>query len=574
MELKLILRYLKPRYRVMFFGFVIKVLGTVMDLFLPYILAHIIDNVVPTGVKGAIFLWGGIMIFCSVIALLGNIWANRIASAVARDTTRAVRHELFTKVMYLSSAQLDDLTVPSLESRLTSDTYQIHRVLGMVQRLGVRAPMLLLGGIAMTLSLDPVLTLVMTATLPFIGFTVYLVSGKGIPMFTDVQNGVDGMTRVVRENARGIRVVKALSKTDYERRHFDKANRELVRLEKKANLTMSLTNPLMTMFLNIGLATVILAGAFRVRDGVTGAGVIIAFMSYFTIVTNAMLSITRIFTMLSRGSASAKRIEEVMELSPDLPVIEASGAPACGGYLVFEDVGFSYDGASKNLSNISFSLGKGETLGIIGSTGSGKSTLIQLIMRYYDADKGRIFVDGKDVRSYKTEELRSKIGIVHQNDFLYNDTIEDNIKFGRELSHEEVVRAAEIACASDFIEDKEGGYQHVLTAKGTNVSGGQKQRLLIARALAGSPELLILDDSSSALDYKTDAALRSGINANFSGTTTVVVAQRVSSIMNSDLILVLEHGEIIASGSHDELMESCDVYREISETQMGGAILD
>lgn len=572
--MKLMIKYMGRFAGSMLTGLLIKIVGTLMDLVLPYILAHIVDDVVPTGERNAIFIWGGVMIVCSVIALVGNVIANRIASAVARDTTKAIRHDLFKKVMYLSSEKLDKLTIPSLESRLTSDTFQIHRVVGMAQRMGVRAPILLIGGVCLTFFLDPILTLVMVATLPFIGATVYFVSKKGIPMFTEVQRGVDNMTRVVRENAQGVRVVKALSKTDYERRHFDKANRDLVRLEKKANLTMALTNPMMTLFLNIGLAAVILVGAYRVRDGVCEPGVIIAFMSYFTIVTNAMLTITRIFTMMSKGTASANRIAEVLELEPDLPILDNDERTDGDGYLIFEQVNFSYNKVKNNLSNINFSLPKGATLGIIGSTGSGKSTLIQLIMRYYDPDSGRVLVAGKDVRSYRPEELHSKIGIVRQNDFLYNDTIEENIKFGRDISHEDIVRAAKTAQADGFIRETEGGYSHMLTAKGTNVSGGQKQRLLIARALAASPELLILDDSSSALDYKTDATLRRAVRENYADTTTVVVAQRVSSIMNADLILVLENGEVIAAGKHDELLLSCEVYREISDTQLGGAILD
>ncbi len=558
----------------MLWGLFIKILGTLMDLVLPYILAHIIDDVVPRGNQNAIFIWGAIMIFCSVAALLWNIYANRIASRVARDTTKSIRHDLFEKVMYLSASQLDELTVPSLESRLTSDTFQIHRVVGMMQRIGVRAPILLVGGILLTLTLDSVLTLVMVATLPFIGITVYFVSRKGIPMFTQVQKGVDNMTRVVRENAQGIRVVKALSKTDYERRHFEEVNRELVALEKRASLTMAITNPMMTLFLNVGLAAVILVGAFRVKGELTDTGVIIAFMSYFTIVTNAMLTITRIFTMMSRGTASANRIEEVLSLQSDLDVVKDEASPAKEGYIVFENVDFSYNKVKNNLSNISFSLPKGGTLGIIGATGSGKSTLIQLLMRCYDADSGRIFVDGRDVRSYEIEELHSKIGIVRQNDFLYNDTIEENIRFGRDISSEDIVKAAKAAQAHQFISETADGYDHMLNAKGTNVSGGQKQRLLIARALASSPELLVFDDSSSALDYKTDAALRRAIAENYGGATMVVVAQRVSSIMSSDLILVLDGGRIIGHGKHEELMENCMIYREISDSQLGGAILE
>lgn len=578
----LIIKYIKPFYKLMSVGLAIKVVGTLMDLALPYILARIIDVVVPSEDLVAVFYWGGIMILCSAIALFGNVIANRIAARVARNTTEKIRHELFKRVMYLSSAQVDKLTIPSLESRLTSDTYQVHQVVGMSQRIGVRAPILLIGGVAISFTLDAMLTLVMVATLPFIGITVFCISKKGIPLFTEVQKKVDGMTRVVRENAQGIRVVKALSKTDYECRHFDTVNKALVKTEKKATLTMSLTNPLMTLFLNIGLAAVILVGAYRVNVGISEAGVIIAFLSYFTIVTNAMMTITRIFTMISRGTASAKRIEEVLNMPMDLaPIPESENECKCSeeGYIVFDKVNFAYNGVNENLSDISFSLKKGETLGIIGSTGSGKSTLIQLLMRYYDANSGSIYVDGRDIRTYNAEEYHSKIGIVRQNDFIYNDTIEENIKFGRDIPHEDVAFAARTACAENFILDADDGlgnkgYDYILEAKGANISGGQKQRLLIARALAGKPELLILDDSSSALDYKTDAALRRAIAEHYSNTTMVVVAQRVSSIMNSDLILVIENGKIIASGTHDELMSGCAVYREISDSQLGGAILD
>ena len=555
-------------------GLIIKVSGTLVELAIPYILEHIIDVLVPHGEMKPIFLWGGLMILCSALAWFGNVWANRIAARVARNTTEKLRHDLFTKVMYLASSDLDTLTIPSLESRLTSDTYQIHHVVGMMQRIGVRAPIMLIGGLTVTLTLDPVLTLVMACTLPFIGLTIFYVSKKGIPLYTDVQTGVDSMTRVVRENSQGVRVVKALSKTDYERRHFDEANRDLVKREKKASLTMALSNPLMTLILNLGLAAVIFVGAYRVKNGLCEAGVIIAFMSYFSIVTMAMMSITRVFMMLSRGTASANRIQEVFDVEERLPVDAELDICENKGYITFEHVDFSYNEGKKVLEDIDFTLPKGGTLGIIGATGSGKTTIISLLMRYYDVDSGRILIDGRDVRSYEPSELYAKIGIVRQNDFLYNDTIEENIKFGRDISHEDVVFAAKTACADGFINENEDGYEHILTAKGTNVSGGQKQRLLISRALAGKPELLILDDSSSALDYKTDSVVRHGIKENYGDATTVIVAQRVSSIMSADLILVIDEGRAIASGTHEELLRTCDVYREISDSQMGGAFLE
>ncbi len=571
-RMKLIFKYVKPFIGITILALTAKIIGTLMDLTLPYILEYIIDKAVPTGRASNIFIWGGVMVICSVLAFTGNVTANKLVAKVARNTTEKLRHDLFEKVMSLSASQIDKITVPSLESRLTSDTFQIHRIVGMMLRLGVRAPILLIGGLCLTFTLDPVLTLVMAGTLPFIGLTVYLVSKKGIPLFTDVQNGVDSMTRVVRENAQGVRVVKALSKGDYERRRFDSANRSLVKLEKRANLTMALTNPLLTLILNLGLAFVIAVGAYRVKTGVSDTGVIIAFMSYFTIITNAMLSITRIFTMASRGKASADRIGEVLALGDELPVINDTKKHACD-YLVFDRVSFSYEKVKNNLDNISFSLPRGGTLGIIGATGSGKSTLTELIMRFYDADKGHIYLDGRDIRSYTPSELHGKTGIVRQNDFLYNDTIEENISFGRGIPHDEIVHAAKAAQADGFITEK-GGYDTVLTFKGTNISGGQKQRILIARALAGNPELLILDDASSALDYKTDSQLRAAIARDYGSATAVIIAQRVSSVMNADLILVLDDGKLIASGTHDELIKNCEIYREISDSQLGGVVLE
>ncbi len=572
--MRLFIKYSRPFAGFMGLGLIIKIFGTLTELVIPFILEHIIDVVVPTGSVRNILLWGIGMIIAAVLTLVLNVIANRMASKVARDVTEKVRHDLFHRVMYLTSAQIDRLTVPSLESRLTSDTFQIHRVLGMVQRMGVRAPVLLIGGILVTVALDPVMTLVMVASLPLIMISVLLVSTKGIKLFTGVQSKVDAMTRVVRENATGIRVVKALSKTDYEKRHFDRTNSELVKTEKKANLTMSLTNPLITFFLNAGLAAVIVVGAMRVKGGITQPGVIIAFMSYFTLIANAMIFVTRIFTMMSRGIASANRINEVLELPQELEAV--SGTKKCPreGYIVFDHVSFSFGKMKNTLTDIDFSLKKGGTLGIIGATGSGKTTVIQLLMRYYDADKGAVYLDGRDIRSYSSKELYSKIGIVRQNDFIYNDTVEENISFGRDLSHEDVVFGATVAQAHGFISEIEDGYAHVLTSKGTNVSGGQRQRLLIARALAAKPELLILDDSSSALDYKTDANLRRAISESMKNTTQVIVAQRVSSIMNSDLILVLDEGEIVASGNHEYLMENCPIYKEISDSQLGGAFLE
>ena len=515
-------------------------------------------------------IWGLYMAICAVLALLMNIYANRVAASVARDTTRAVRHDLFKKISYLSCRQIDEFSIPSLESRLTTDTYNVNQVIGMMQRMGIRAPILLIGGICITMTMEPVLTLVMISVLPFITLVVWLVSRKGIPMYGYLQKGIDMMVRTVRESIAGIRVIKALSKVEQEKEHFAQVNAEVVRRESRAAIRMGITNPMMNLLLNIGLTLVILVGAYRVNEGSTQPGVIIAFLSYFTIILNAMLTVTRMFVMYSRASASAGRIQEVLETPEDM---ELTDEPKKNEeeHIVFENVSFSYKNKSvKNIDNISFKLKKGETLGIIGATGSGKTTIINLLMRLYEKDAGSIRINGQEVSSIPPHELHTKFGVVFQNDVLFADTVRENIDFGRNLPQQRIEQAAVSAQAMEFIDTLPEWFEHMVTARGTNLSGGQKQRVLLSRALAGNSEILILDDSSSALDYKTDSQLRSALREQYDGITTIVIAQRVSSILHADHILVLDEGKEIGYGTHEQLMASCAVYREISESQMGG----
>lgn len=567
--MKRIFPYLRPYLPRISLGLAIKFTGTIMDLLLPWILSYMIDDVVPLKEVPRIVFWGGAMVACAAVALITNIVANRMASWVAQHTTEALRHDLFSKISHLSCGQIDSFSIPSLESRLTSDTYNVHQMIGMMQRLGVRAPILLIGGIFITLMLEPVLALILIAVLPLIALVIYGVSKKGIPLYTKLQQGVDAMVRTVRENVTGIRVIKALSKTDYEKERFSSVNSEVVRREKTAGITMALTNPLMNLFLNVGLTVVIIVGAFRVDSGLTQPGKILAFLTYFTIILNAMLSITRMFVMLSKGTASAERIREVLDTSEDLALLPSDDMD--GAYhIIFDRVTFSYQKKEANLRDISFRLKRGERLGIIGATGCGKSTIVSLLMRLYDADAGEIRIGGQRVEAIPPEVLHTKFGVVFQNDILFADTIAENIDFGRGLSREQIEKAAACAQAMEFIQSLPDGFEHRLTAKGTNLSGGQKQRLLIARALAGDPEILILDDSSSALDYKTDSLLRQALAREYPGVTTIVIAQRVSSILHADHILVLEEGRELGYGTHPELMESCELYREISRSQMGG----
>jgi ATP-binding cassette subfamily B protein len=553
----------------MLVGFLIKFTGTIMDLCLPWILAYVIDNVIPIGQISPVIWWGVVMLACSVVAVVTNILANRMAAAVARDTTRRIRYDLFRKVAYLTNRQVDRFTIPSLISRMTSDTYNIHQMVGMMQRIGIRAPILLIGGILITLTLDPVLTLVLVSVLPFIVIVTVFVSRKGVPMFRISQEILDNMVRVVRENAAGIRVIKALSKTEDEKRHFDGVNSQVIQAEKKASMTMASISPAMNLLLNVGLTLVVLVGAMRVNGGQGEVGEIVAFTSYFTIILNAMMTITRIFTMYSKASASANRIGEVLTAPEEMTAQPETQVAAGDGHVVFDHVSFSYNKKEDNLTDICFSINRGETLGIIGPTGAGKSTIAQLLLRFYDVDRGEIRIGGRNVKEFDPGILRERFGVVFQNDVLFEDTIAENIRLGRNINKESLEKAAQYAQAADFIADKEG-YGSELAIKGANLSGGQKQRVLIARALAGSPEILILDDSSSALDYKTDASLRSDIRTHYSHTTTILIAQRVSTVMRCDHILVLDDGKMVGYGSHSELMDSCDLYREIERIQMGG----
>lgn len=566
--MRMIFHYLRPFLPRMSLGITIKFIGAIMDLLLPWILSYLIDEVAPTRDMGLVLLWGGAMLLASVLAWVTNIVANRMAAWVAQHTTRAIRHDLFQRISLLSCSQIDQFSIPSLESRLTSDTYHIHQFIGMMQRMGIRAPILLIGGIFITLTLDPVLTLVLVCTLPFLAVLVFLVSKKGVPLYTKLQQGIDSMVRTVRETISGIRVIKALSKTAYERKRFDGINKDVVRREKKAGITMGLTNPMMNLFLNLGLTAVIVTGAFRVNAGLSQPGKIVAFLSYFTLILNAMMAVTRIFVMYSRGSASGARINEVLQTQPDLGIVP-SPSEETPYHIEFDHVTFSYNKNEPTVEDISFALKPGETLGIIGATGCGKSTIMALLMRLYDIDSGKAAISGSRVNSLPPEVLHTKFGVVFQNDVLFADTIYENIDFGRGLPRSDIEKAARCAQAWDFISALPKGLEHMLTSKGTNLSGGQRQRVLVARALAGRPEILLLDDSSSALDYKTDAALRQALRQEYAGTTTIIAAQRVSSLLHADHILVLDEGKEIGYGTHEELIKTCEIYQDIASSQLG-----
>ena len=561
-------RYLQPYWLYMIFAMLIKLLGAVLELQIPDLMETILDEKVPAGELRSIYLFGGLMVLCAFGCLALNIIANRMSAISSGKITKAIRHDLFQRLEGLSARQMDELTISSAESRLTSDTYNINQLLARLQRIGIRAPILLVGGVAMMLRMDATLALVLIGLLPIIALVTFLVTKTSLPLYTRQQSVLDRVVRVVQENITGIRVIKALSKTEFEKQRFHTVNGELTAVDQKAGTVSAITNPTASLTLNLGLTLVVLIGAFRVNNGQMKPGVIVAFLQYFIMILNAMLGVTRIFVMYSKGEASAKRVAQVLATPQDMPLAPTQPQRESDAHIEFQNVSFSYTGIGKNLDDLSFRLEKGQTLGILGPTGSGKSTILNLLMRLYDPDSGRILIDGWDIRTIDSSQLRSKFGVVFQNDFVMEGSIADNIRFFRDIDDESIATAAAHAQA-EFVQEKEGGLNFQVQVRGNNLSGGQKQRLLIARALAGDPEILILDDASSALDYRTDANFRKCLREHYSHITTVLVAQRISSLRHADLILVLQDGAVIGAGTHQQLMESCAEYSIIAQTQMG-----
>lgn len=560
-------KYIRPYFGYMILTMLIKLTGAVFELLIPYLMEIMLDEKVPTGDTAAICLFGLWMLLCAAGCLGGNVLANRMSAFSSGRITKQIRHDLFQKLQSLSARQMDELTIPSAESRLTSDTYNVNQLLARVQRLGIRAPMLLIGGTIMMLGMDPVLALVLIALLPVIGVVVYLVTKTSVPLFTKQQSVLDRVVRTVQENITGIRVIKALSKTGHEKQRFDATNEDLTSVDMKAGFITAITNPVASLTLNLGLTLVVVIGAYRVNSGEILSGVIVAFLQYFTMILNAMLGITRIFVMWSKGEASANRVADVLAVAEDLTVLPGEDREDGAAHIEFRDVSFSYTGVGKNIENLSFRLEHGQTLGILGPTGSGKSTILNLLLRLYDPDSGTILIDGQNVKSIPHSVLRKKFGVVFQNDFLAEGTLGDNIRFFRDVGQEELQKAADTAQAS-FVAQK-GGMDAEVVVRGNNLSGGQKQRLLIARALAANPEILILDDASSALDYQTDSNFRKALRNHYRHTTTVLVAQRISSLRHADLILVLDDGMVIGKGNHQSLMENCAEYAHLADIQMG-----
>lgn len=567
--MKKILGYLTPYKKLILKGLSVKSFATIMELFLPWLLAYMIDFIIPTKSIPKVLLYGALMLGSSLLALGGNVLANRMAARISSDAIRDLRDDAYKHIMTFSNRSVDRFTIPSLISRMTTDTYHIYRMFNVIQRIGIRAPILLLGSIVMMLFIDTYLAFVLIALLPIITWVIIWISRKGIPFYDRLQTSLDQLIRVVRENITGIRIIKALAKEDYEQTKFDGVNEDVSRKERTAGYVIASLNPLMNLILNGGLVLILGIGAYRVTEGLSKSGSILAFLTYFGLILNSFLAINRIFLLFSRSNASSERIAMILDEKEEVVLLETEICDeAC--FIEFKNVSFSYNQTKADLENISFTIKRGSTFGIIGSTGSGKSTIAQLLLRFYEIDDGSIWVDGRDIRSYDVHALRRKFGVVFQQDALFSTSVKENIQFGRDVELNMVQEAAEMAQARPFIEQLQDQYEAKVLRSGANFSGGQRQRMLIARALADRPEIIILDDAASALDYQTDAKLRQAIKQHTQA-TTILIAQRISTVLHADQILVLEEGQVVGLGSHQELAQTCPLYKELMALQLGGS---
>ncbi len=560
-----VLGYLRPHGVRVACGVTVKFTAALLELVLPLLLEHIVDVSVPARDLTAIWFCGGIMAALAFGAAFCNITANRMAAWVSMEVTRKLRGDLYNRTQRLSCTQMDRFSTSSLVSRLTNDTYNVHQMFDKVQRGGIRAPMLVLGGLVLTFLLEPALAAVQLAVSLLTFLTIWQVTRRGIPHYAAAQEAGDTVVRIIRENASGVRVVKALACQGRERQRFGEASEAARRAEETAGCVMAAANPLTDLLLNTGLVLVVLVGALRVNAGQMPPGQIVAFLSYFTLIQTATLGIAKVFIRISKGAASARRIEEILLEPADQPLRPSEAASEAE--LGMDGVSFSYLGVERDLADVTFSLGRGETLGVLGPTGSGKSTLAALLMRLYDAGEGVVWLGGRDVNAVPREERR--FGVVFQNEALLNDSVYENISFLRNIPREDVIAAAKTAQAWDFIQALPEGLDSRLDIRGANLAGGQRQRLLAARALAGRPAVLVMDNADSALDYATAAALRAAIRRDCPGVTLVVISERVASLRRADRILVLEDGRVTAQGTHEELLEHCARYRHIAELQRG-----
>ncbi|HBF59777.1 ABC transporter ATP-binding protein [Exiguobacterium sp.] len=540
------------------------------DLYLPTLMADIIDKGVVTGDTAYIWKIGAVMLGITGIGALAAVAASYYSSKASMGLGRDIRRQVFNHVERFSLQEFDQVGTASLITRTTNDITQVQQVVIMMLRMVVSAPIMFIGGLIMAVSKDAKLSLVIVAAMPVLVLSILLILWKGVPLFGKVQKRLDRLNLVLRENLTGIRVIRAFNRERDEQVRLTKANADLTEVSIKVNKIMAFLMPVMMLVMNLTVVGVIWFGGIRIDNGGMQIGDLMAFIQYVMQIMFALVMASVMFVMIPRAAVSAKRINEVLEMTPTMTDEGTQTADREKGTLVFDRVTFRYPGAETPvLSDISFTARPGEVTAVIGGTGSGKSTLVNLIPRFYDVTEGSIRVNGVNSQDVPQEELRSKIGFVPQKALLFTGTIAENIRFGKEdATDEEVAHAAHIAQATDFIERMTDGYDARIEQGGSNVSGGQKQRLSIARALVRRPDLYVFDDSFSALDFKTDAALRKALREETREATVLIVAQRVSTVIDADQIIVLDEGKVAGIGTHDELFANNAVYQEIVKSQL------
>ncbi|ETT49114.1 ABC transporter ATP-binding protein [Paenibacillus sp. FSL H7-689] len=562
---------LKP-YRIpIIFILVLVLFQSLAELYLPTLMADIVNYGI---IKGDIpYIWqiGGWMLVIAIGGTACSVIASYLSSRTAGGFAKQLRSRVFRHVENFSLQEFDKMGTASLITRTTNDITQVQNVLTMMLRMMIMAPLMCIGGIFMAVSQDAKLSTIFLVVLPVLGGAIALIGAKGLPLFKTIQKKLDRLNLVLREQLTGIRVVRSFNRGEHEKVRFNGANTELRDSSIKVNVLMATIMPVMMLVMNFSMIAILYFGGMRIDTGNMNIGALIAFIQYAMQIMFSLIMVSMIFVMIPRASASAERINEVLDMQPDLSNPEQPrGMKSMQGMIEFDNVTFRYPGAENPaLSDISFTARSGETTAIIGGTGSGKSTLLSLIPRFYDVTEGSVRVNGTDVREIRQEDLRAKIGFVPQKAVLFTGTITENIRHGKDdATMDEVVHAARTAQAENFITEMKEGYDSLIAQGGNNVSGGQKQRLSIARALVRRPEVYIFDDSFSALDFKTDAKLRAALKSETTEAAVLIVAQRVSTVMDADRILVMDEGRIVGSGTHKELLEHNEVYREIVSSQL------
>src|SRR2546421_1597415 len=566
-----LLRFMKPYRALLVLVVVLAFAQAMANLYLPTLFANIVDNGIIKGDTGYIWRTGGIMLLITLGGTIAAVVGIFYSSQVATGFGKIIRARLFTHVSQFSLHEFDSVSTSSLITRTSNDTTQVQQVMVLVLNIMITAPFTLIAGIILALNQDVGLTWILVVVIPILVGTIVLLMSKAIPLFRIMQTKLDKLNLILDEGLTGVRVVRAFDRQKYEEHRFDEANLDLTNVAIKVNRMVAALMPIMMLCLNLSSIAILWFGAMRINNGDMQFGALIAFLQYAMQILFALLMISMMFIMLPRAAASADRINEVLAIEPEISDPDhMKRADKQKGYVEFQNVTFSYPGAEESaLSHISFSAAPGEVTAIIGGTGAGKSTLVSLIPRFYDIDSGHLLVDGVDVREMSQEHLRSKIGFVPQKAVLFSGTVAENIRYGKEdATDEEVRHAADVAQATEFISEMQEGFDSVIAQGGTNVSGGQKQRLSIARALVRKPDIYVFDDSFSALDFKTDAKLRAALKQETRESTVLIVSQRVNTIMDADQIIVLDEGRVAGIGTHRELMRSNEVYREIVSSQL------